>query len=205
MLSISLCCLWTENSDRPILSVTVRTIWEHTIVRGHSLAATLISPKAAPLAGAGWWDWTRLSHPPRPCTLHSTKPPLRLQFIKNGPTLQVHRSTSTTGNRSQCRPAVAQKLWNSGCCEGMWERLGPQGRLTQWLIQRSNKEKTVPCFPKVARPLNCGTNNIQLGLAPCHEEDGRPEATKVALPWEAVGGRSDEGAVERACLPATPA
>lgn len=48
--------------------------------------------------------------------------------------------------------------------------------------------------PRIAGPLNCGTNNFQLEPAPCQEEDGKPEARNVALPegwgncWEAVGG-----------------
>ena len=36
--------------------------------------------------------------------------------------------------------------------------------------------------PRIAGPLNCGTNNFQLEPAPCQEEDGKPEARNVALP-----------------------
>lgn len=53
-------------------------------------------------------------------------------------------------------------------------------------------------LPRIAGPLNCGTNNFQLEPAPCQEEDGKPEGRKVASPagwensWEAVAGSGEE-------------
>lgn len=70
----------------------------------------------------------------------------------------------------------------------------PRSIPTQWLIQMSHKGKAVP---RIAGPLNCGTDIFQEEPGLCQEEDRGPDAQLWACSegWGGPLGRLEEATV----------